>query len=132
VICSLNITFLSIIIPRYFMVFTCQRSLLFRYISRSFLSFLFRRVISITFDFWSLNRTLLSFAHFEILFSSTLAVFSTSLTDFPLVSLVVLFQWKEIVLLSIDINGQFWKFTVRSISVKQKIRMNGIYGTVKY
>ena len=88
VICSLNVSLLSIIIPRYFMVLTCRRSLLFKYTSRSFLSFLFRRVVSITFDFWTLNRTLLSFAHFEIFCSSILAVFSTSLTDFPLVSIV--------------------------------------------
>ena len=66
VIYSLNVSLLSIIIPRYFMVLTCRRILLFRYTSRSFLSFLFRSVISINFDFWSLNRKLLSFVHFEI------------------------------------------------------------------
>jgi len=88
IICSLNVSLLSIIIPRYFMVLTCRRSLLFKYTSRSFLSFLFRRVISITFDFWSSNRNLLSFAHFEIFYSSILAVFSTSLADFPLVSIM--------------------------------------------
>jgi hypothetical protein len=51
VVCSLNVSLLSIIIPRYFMVLTCLRCLLFKYTSKSRLSFLFRRVNSITFDF---------------------------------------------------------------------------------
>jgi len=39
VMCSLNVTLLSIIIPKYFMVLTCLSSLLFKYTSKSFLSF---------------------------------------------------------------------------------------------
>jgi len=86
VMCSLNVSLSSIIIPRYFIVLTCLSCLLFKYTSRSFLSFLFRRVISITFDFLSLKQTLFSFAHVDTFFSSMLVMFSTSLTDFPLVS----------------------------------------------
>jgi len=41
--------------------------------------------MSITFNFWSLNRVLLSFAHTEILLSSMLAMFSISLTVLALV-----------------------------------------------
>ena len=85
VMCSLNVS-LSSIIPRYFKVLTWLSCLLFKYTSRSFLSYLFRRVISITFDFLSLKQTLFSFTHVDTFFISVLVMFSTSLTDFPLVS----------------------------------------------
>jgi len=49
-ICSLNVSLLSIIIPKYFILSTCSRWFLFRYISIAFLS-LRLLDISMTFDF---------------------------------------------------------------------------------
>ena len=79
--CSLNESLLSNIIPRYFTLCTLNKGVLLRYISISFCSFRFRLVRSITFDFCSVNHILLSFAHAEILFSSTLAMFSASVIE---------------------------------------------------
>ena len=55
-----------------------MRVLLFKYTSISCLSFLFLLVNSMTFDLCSLNLILLLTAHFEILLSSTLVMFSAS------------------------------------------------------
>jgi hypothetical protein len=81
---SLKLSLLSKIMPKYFILLTCLRSLLFKYMFSSFRSLLLRRVTSITFDFCSLKLDLLFFAHSEILFSSMLVMFSTSSAVFAL------------------------------------------------
>ena len=78
-ICSLKLNLLSIIIPRYLILSTCSNRLLFKYISIAFLPFRLL-VISIVFDFWSMNCNLCSLAHYVILFISKLVKFSTSAT----------------------------------------------------
>jgi len=69
------------IMPKYFMLFTCIRGLLFKHILTSLFSFLFRLVRSITCDFCSLNRSLFPLAHVEILLSSAFIIFSASGMD---------------------------------------------------
>ena len=76
--CSLNVSFLSNIIPKYLSLCTCEIGLLFKNIAISFRSFHFLRVINITLDFLSLNLISLSVVHSEILFNSMLAKFSAS------------------------------------------------------
>ena len=69
-ICSLKVSMWSNIIPKYFMLFTCVRGLLFRYILTSLISFLLCLARSISCYFCSLNWSLFPLAHFEILLSS--------------------------------------------------------------
>ena len=78
-ICLLNLNLLSIIIPKYLILSTCSRWLLFRYISITFLS-LRHLDISMTFDFWSLKCNLSFFYHCVILPISMFVKFPTSPT----------------------------------------------------
>ena len=59
--CSLNLNLLSIKIPKYFIVDTCRRGLLFKYMLISLFSFLFLLDIIITLDLSSLKLILLLF-----------------------------------------------------------------------
>jgi len=83
---SLNVSFVSSIIPRYFRICTCVRGWEFKYIIMSFRSFRFRLDIKIVFDFCSLKCNLLSLAHAAIFVSSMLAMFSASVTVLPLIA----------------------------------------------
>ena len=78
IICSLKLSLLSIVIPKYLMFLTCCRGFQFRYILTLVISLLFLRVASMTSDFCSLKVILFSFAQFVILFISMLAKFSAS------------------------------------------------------
>ena len=80
IMCSLKFSLLSIIIPKYLMLLTCSRGLLFKYTDTSVLSFLFLLVTTITFDVCTLNVILVSSAHFHILFISIFGNFSASRT----------------------------------------------------
>jgi hypothetical protein len=61
-ICLLNLNLLSIIIPKYFILSTCSRWLLLRYVLIAFLS-LRLLDISVNFYFWSLKCNLFSLDH---------------------------------------------------------------------
>ena len=80
IICSLKFILLSMAIPRYLMLLTCSRGLMFRYIFIAVLSLLFLLVTSMIFYFCSLKLILFSFAQFNILLISMLAKFSASWT----------------------------------------------------
>jgi hypothetical protein len=61
-------------------LFNCSGGLLFRYMETAVFSLLFLLVITITFDFCSLNVILLFSAHFVILVISIFAKFSASIS----------------------------------------------------
>ena len=67
-------------IPRYLMLLTCYRGLLFKYMDPSLFALLFFRVTTISSDFYSLKVLLFSFAQFDTLLISMFAKFSASRT----------------------------------------------------
>ena len=84
--CSLNVSLVSSIIPKYFKLNTCVRGRKFNYISKSFRSLHFLLDGNIVLDFCSLKWILLAFAHAEFFVSSIFAMFFASITVLPLVA----------------------------------------------
>ena len=74
-------------IPRYLMVLTCSRSLLFRYMNTSLFFLLFLLKIIMILDFCSLNVILFPFALLDIFLISMLAWFSASRTVYALTAI---------------------------------------------
>ena len=77
--CSLNLNLLSITIPKYFIVDTCCKGLLFKYMLISLFSFLFLLDIIITLDLSSLKLILLFLDQPVILLTLMFEIFSAAL-----------------------------------------------------
>jgi len=77
--CSLNLNLLSITIHKYFIVDTCCKGLLFKYMLISLFSFLFLLDIIITLDLSSLRVILLFLYQAVILLISMFEIFSAAL-----------------------------------------------------
>ena len=77
--CSLNMNLLSIAIPKYVIVDTCCKGLLFKYMLISLFSFLFLLDIVVTLDLSSLKLILLFLDQAMIFLISMFEIFSAAL-----------------------------------------------------
>ena len=83
VMCSQKVSFLSMRVPKYLMVFSCSRGLLFKYIDTSVFSLLFLLVTTMTLDFFSLKVILLSCPFHYFIYLYVCVIFSFSYSFCP-------------------------------------------------